>query len=149
MIFFYFCNNLPYFLWLSCSSFVVFKYIYMYIFFFPPLGFALFRFRLFFKMKNPHVLCLCDYYLSTEFQLLYFRSEVKWSESESLSVMSDSLLPHGLYNRWNCLGQILEWVAIPFSRGSSQPRDWTQISHIAGPFFTSGAIREAPKYWSG
>ena len=31
---------------------------------------------------------------------------------------------------------ILEWVAISFSRGSSQPRDRTQISHIAGEFFT-------------
>ena len=29
-------------------------------------------------------------------------------------------------------GQILEWVAFPFSRGSSQPRDQTQVSHIAG-----------------
>ena len=33
--------------------------------------------------------------------------------------------------------RILEWVAIPFSRGSSQPRDQTQVSHIAGGFFTS------------
>ena len=33
--------------------------------------------------------------------------------------------------------RILEWVAIPFSGGSSQPRDWTQVSHIAGEFFTS------------
>ena len=32
---------------------------------------------------------------------------------------------------------ILEWVAVPFSRGSSQPRDQTQVSHIAGGFFTS------------
>ena len=31
----------------------------------------------------------------------------------------------------------LEWVAFPFSRGSSQPRDWTQVSHVAGGFFTS------------
>ena len=30
----------------------------------------------------------------------------------------------------------LEWVAVPFSRGSSQPRDRTQVSHIAGGFFT-------------
>ena len=28
----------------------------------------------------------------------------------------------------------MEWVAIPFSRGSSQPRDWTRVSHIAGRF---------------
>ena len=33
--------------------------------------------------------------------------------------------------------KILEWVAVPFSRGSSQPRDRTQVSHIAGGFFTS------------
>ena len=32
---------------------------------------------------------------------------------------------------------ILEWVAFPFSRGSSQPRDRTQVSYIAGGFFTS------------
>ena len=39
--------------------------------------------------------------------------------------------------------RILEWSAFPFSRGSSQPRDWTQVSHIAGGFFTSWATREA------
>ena len=32
--------------------------------------------------------------------------------------------------------RILEWVAMPSSRGSSQPRDQTQVSHIAGGFFT-------------
>ena len=35
--------------------------------------------------------------------------------------------------------RILDWVAFPFSRGSSQPRDQTQISRIAGRFFTSWA----------
>ena len=35
--------------------------------------------------------------------------------------------------------RILEWVAFPFSRESSQPRDWTQVSCIAGGFFTSWA----------
>ena len=33
--------------------------------------------------------------------------------------------------------RILEWVAFPFSGGSSQPRDQTQVSSIAGGFFTS------------
>ena len=33
--------------------------------------------------------------------------------------------------------RILEWVAFPFSRGSSQPRDQTQVSCIAGGFFTN------------
>ena len=39
--------------------------------------------------------------------------------------------------------RILEWVAFPFSRGSSQPRDRTQVSRIASGFFTSRATREA------
>ena len=38
--------------------------------------------------------------------------------------------------------RILEWAVCPFSRGSSQPRDRTQVSHIAGEFFTSWATKE-------
>ena len=45
--------------------------------------------------------------------------------------------------------RILEWVAFPFSRGPSQPRDQTQVSHIAGGFFTSWATMEAQEDWSG
>ena len=45
--------------------------------------------------------------------------------------------------------RILEWVAFPFSRGSSQPRDRTQVSLIADGFFTSWATGEAQEYWSG
>ena len=44
---------------------------------------------------------------------------------------------------------ILVWVAFPFSRGSSQHRDQTQVSLTAGGFFTSWATREAQEYWSG
>ena len=66
------------------------------------------------------------------------------NESESLSVVSNSLWPmdctvHGILQ-----ARILEWVVVPFSRGSFQPRDWTQVSLIAGRFFTNWAIREAP-----
>ena len=45
--------------------------------------------------------------------------------------------------------KILECVAFPFARGSSQPRDQTQVSHIAGRFFTSWATREPQEFWSG
>ena len=45
--------------------------------------------------------------------------------------------------------RILEWVAMPSSRGLSQPRDWTQVFHIAGGFFTIWATREAQECWSG
>ena len=51
------------------------------------------------------------------------------TESESHSVVSDSLWPHGILQ-----ARILEWVAFPFFRGSSQPRDRTQVSCIAGFF---------------
>ena len=43
--------------------------------------------------------------------------------------------------------KILEWVAISFSRGSSQPRDWTQVSCIAGRFFTIWVIRSINTIW--
>ena len=39
--------------------------------------------------------------------------------------------------------QILEWAAMLFSRGLSQPRDQTKVSHITGGFFTIWATREA------
>ena len=65
------------------------------------------------------------------------------SESVSRSVVSDSLqsLP-GSSVHGTLQARILEWVSIPFSRGSSRPRDWTQVSRIAGGLFTVWATRE-------
>ena len=56
--------------------------------------------------------------------------------------MSDSLQPHGLWlPGFSIHGifqvKILEWVAVPFSKGSSQPRDQTQVSRIARKWFAS------------
>ena len=39
--------------------------------------------------------------------------------------------------------RVLEWVAMPSSRGSSWPRDWTRVSHPAGRFFTICTTRKA------
>ena len=74
-----------------------------------------------------------------------------WNESESVSLTQSCLTlcnpadcspagssVHGIFQ-----ARTLEWVAIPFSRGSSQPRDWTQAFNITGIFFTSWATREA------
>ena len=47
---------------------------------------------------------------------------------------------HGIHER-----RILEWVAIPFSRGSSWPRDRTRASHVAGRSFTIWATRKASR----
>ena len=45
--------------------------------------------------------------------------------------------------------RILEWIAFPFPRVSSQPRDWKWVPCIAGGFFTSWATGEAQEHWRG
>ena len=45
--------------------------------------------------------------------------------------------------------RILEWVAISFSKGSSQPRDQTWVSCIAGGFFASEALGKPVDYLDG
>ena len=69
-------------------------------------------------------------------------------ERVSYSGVFDSLWPHGLQAASLLHGilqaRMLEWVAIPFSRGSSWPRDQIQVSCIAGRFLTIWATREAP-----
>ena len=63
----------------------------------------------------------------------------------SHSVLSDSVTP-GTAAQPDSLSvgilqaRILEWVAMPSSRGSSRPRDQAEVSHIAGRFFTNWAI---------
>ena len=61
--------------------------------------------------------------------------------SESLSVVSDSLWPRRLHSPWNSPGQNTGVRSLSLLQGSSQPRDWTQVSCIAGRFFTSWATR--------
>ena len=70
----------------------------------------------------------------------------QWSEvAQSCPTLCDPMncsLPgfsvHGIFQ-----ARVLEWVTIPFSRGSSRPRDWTQVSCIVGRRFTLWATREA------
>ena len=64
--------------------------------------------------------------------ILYFK---QWS----LGKMKRTQSCWTLCDPMDCIlwARILEWVTFPFSRGSSQLRDQTQISHIAGGFFTS------------
>ena len=66
----------------------------------------------------------------------------------TLCVPMDSSLPgsaaHGIFQ-----ARILEWAAISFSRGSSQPRDRTRVSCIADRCFTIWATREAQKFSVG
>ena len=60
---------------------------------------------------------------------------MKVKVAQSCPTLCDSMdytVVHGILQ-----ARILERVAFPFSRGSSQPRDQTQVSHIAGRFFIS------------
>ena len=61
--------------------------------------------------------------------------------SESHSVISDSLQPHGLYSPWNSPGQNTGAGSLCLLQGSSQPRDRIWVSRIAGEFFISWATR--------
>ena len=90
---------------------------------------------------------------------------VKVKERVSHSVMSNSLWHHGLFSHETFVSRpqvrrtlpgssvdeilqagILEWIAIPFSRGSFQSKNQTQVCHTAGGFLTSWATREAHVY---
>ena len=67
------------------------------------------------------------------------RKNIDYVESEKVKVTQScpalcdptDYIVHGILQ-----ARIPEWVAVPFSRGSSQPRDRTQVSCIAGGFFT-------------
>ena len=71
---------------------------------------------------------------------------VKVKVSQSCLTLCDPMdyIVHGILQ-----ARILKWVAFPFSRGSSQPRDQTQVSCIAGGFFTSWGTSKAQENWSG
>ena len=83
---------------------------------------------------HPHPLC------SSSLQMKW--SEVAQSCPTPCDPMHCSLSGfsvHGIFQ-----ARVLEWVAISFSRGSSRPRDRTQVSCIAGRHFTLWATRDTP-----
>ena len=65
-------------------------------------------------------------------------SEVKVAQSCPTLCNHMDYTVHGILQ-----ARILEWAAIPFSRGSSQPRNRTGVSCLAGGFLTNWAMREA------
>ena len=88
-----------------------------------------------------HVSFIC----TLHFYVLYNKAKWSWSEvAQSCPTLCDPMdcslsgsSVHGIFQ-----ARVLEWIAISFSRGSFQPRGWTQISCIAGRRFTIWATRE-------
>ena len=67
------------------------------------------------------------------------KMKVKWKSLSHVTLCNPmNYMVHGILQ-----ARTLDWVAFPFSRGSSQPRNRTQVSCIAGRFFTSWATRKA------
>ena len=92
-----------------------------------------------------------EIWLKIEFSVFYpnfllfpysLSCQKKWKSCSTLCDPMDCGLP-GTSLRGILQARILEWITIPSSRGSSQPRDPTQVSRIAGRFFTIWATREA------
>ena len=73
---------------------------------------------------------------------LFWYESVKVLVAQLCSTLCDPMdcSPPGSSVHGISQARILEWVAISFSRGSSKPRDWTQVFHIVGRRFTVWAI---------
>jgi len=95
----------------------------------------------FWKISHEVLSSSQQYFMSVFLQvfissLLLFTTEWKWKKVKVVH-SCPTLRAHGLLQ-----ARILKWVASLFSRESSQTRDWTHVSRIAGEFFTSWATRK-------
>ena len=64
------------------------------------------------------------------------RAVLCWVAQSCPTLCARGLRPPGSSVPGVLQARTLEWVAMPSSRGSSWPRDWTQVFHITGGFFT-------------
>ena len=80
---------------------------------------------------------LCCFVFGIDRGVLQFLKESESEVAQSCLTLCDPMdcSPAGSSIPGIVQARILEWVAIPFSRGSSQPRDRTRVSHIAGRGF--------------
>ena len=111
------------------------------------------------QTRNPHKIHLCTQWTVEQecewimgasagvfsLSIKFGKKQLQWSDRKfwrngKPELESSDPMDYKIHRIFQA--RILEWVAFPFSRGSSQPRDWTQVSHIAGGFFTSWATRE-------
>ena len=90
-------------------------------------------FFFFFSVKQLRVLYYWNHMLHVCYSLHH-----AWCFGDTKDCSPPGSPVHGILQT-----RILEWVGIPFSRGSSRPRDWTQVFHLVGRFFTIWTSRKA------
>ena len=97
---------------------------------------------------TPESRKLKDYLRTLHTTESYLISESESEVTQSCLTVCDPMdcSPPGSSDHGILPARILEWVAISFSRGSSQPRDRTQVSRIEGRCFNLWTTREAPSY---
>ena len=109
------------------------------------------------KMKKK-----CNIFYGNAYMVIYFTQYILWNSSGQSTGMGSLSLLQGIFPtlgsnpglllcRWILFQlshkgspRILEWVAYPFSSGSSWPRNLTGVAYITGGFFTNWAISEDP-----
>jgi len=133
--------------WIICVYFFYYWVVWIPWIFWISTPYAIYickYFLLFHRLSFSFVggfLCCAEFFLFS-FNLFLFLLPLPLLSWKSLSHVQLFVTPwtivHGILQ-----ARILEWVAVLFSRGSSQPRDQTQVSLFAGRFFTCWATREA------
>ena len=101
-----------------------------------------------YRYHPSDILKFYDMYLGTIFLIhcaVYWKVNVKMLVAQSCLTLCKPMhcSPPGSSVHGILQARILERVAMPSSRGSSQPRDWTQVSHIAGGFLYSLILSQA------
>ena len=91
----------------------------------------------------PPVILLVQYFVPRKRD----SQRMKENETESCSVVSDSLPSHGLHSPWNSPGQNTGVGSLSLLQGIFPTLDRTQVSRIAGGFFTNWTTREAQGGW--
>ena len=122
------------------------------VFFAVILPMGVFREREVFRRRYVLQILDSSFCFANELSKIRFLTSWKWKWSQS--VVSDSATPRTVayQDPMDCSlpgfsvheifqAIVLEWISISFSRGSSRPRDWTQVSRIVGRCFTVWATR--------